>query len=146
MPECHRCPYNGTGSRKCLKCAGPSDSPNHHGVVHVSIDALEYLRPVAKHQSFESMETAWKLEFARKVMQLRDIERRVLFAKMENAKETVTSLARRLKVSRVTVHSILRVLQGAGFTFSAIGRHEHSHGRPCCQADGRFRLDNRRDG
>jgi hypothetical protein len=38
MPECHKCPYNGTGNPICLSCAGPPDT-NHRGRSHISIDA-----------------------------------------------------------------------------------------------------------
>lgn len=38
MPECHKCPHNGTGSPACLTCAGPPDT-NHRGRSHISIDA-----------------------------------------------------------------------------------------------------------
>lgn len=40
MPECHKCPHNGTGSPACLTCAGPPDT-NHRGRSHISIDAGE---------------------------------------------------------------------------------------------------------
>lgn len=38
MPDCHKCPYNGKGSARCLTCRGPADT-NHHGRNHISIDA-----------------------------------------------------------------------------------------------------------
>ena len=40
MPECHKCPHNGTGNPICLTCAGPPDT-NHRGRSHISIDAGE---------------------------------------------------------------------------------------------------------
>lgn len=38
MPECHKCPLNGTGSAECLMCMGPAES-NHKGRSHISMDA-----------------------------------------------------------------------------------------------------------
>ena len=41
--SCHACPLKGASGKpdkRCFICPGPSDEPNHHGEIHVSIDAM----------------------------------------------------------------------------------------------------------
>lgn len=55
MPECHKCPLNGTGSPECLECKGPPET-NHHGRVHVSLQSSEAVNIAASKKSFEKAE------------------------------------------------------------------------------------------
>jgi hypothetical protein len=139
MPECHKCPYNGTGSNECLKCAGPSEELNHHGSVHVSADVLEHgakaLRP--EPSPLDTPPEVWA--FAHRLLKMTSRQRDVYILHISHPELSLAEIGRRTGTKQWAVS---RALERARVALSAIGRHEHCHGRPHSQADRRRRIRN----
>lgn len=67
MPDCHKCPYNGHPTKRCLSCAGPSYKPSNHGKTTIPLDSVPESElpkhsaiPPAKHEtSFATFMRIW---------------------------------------------------------------------------------------
>jgi hypothetical protein len=114
MPECHRCPLDGSGSRECLKCAGPSETPMCHGRVHVQADVLEHgERPILPEPSPRATAPR-EWEWARRLLTMHRRKthgktRDILVLKIAHPEMTNTDIARLLNVTRQNVVKALRV-------------------------------------
>lgn len=105
MPDCHKCKWNGKGNKRCLKCKGPSMSPNHHGEIHIS---LEYLQNSQILNNRITKQRESKLaEFMRSWIHMNTKTRNLVSAIMANTTISQAAIARKLNVSRQAVHKNL---------------------------------------
>lgn len=106
MPECHNCPWNGKGSERCLKCAGPADA-NHHGRTYVSIDCVPDAELAVWPQTDPSPPDSRLAEFMRHWVRMRPGTRDILALLLANPHVRRAELARKLSISPQALHARL---------------------------------------
>lgn len=107
MPECHKCPKDGTGSPDCQRCRGPSDGPNNHGRNHVSLEQVEKFvaAPLPSPAESECFDAA--LHAIRALMALGLVEREIVFARMRGEQfNIITARLNMVLTKRITVQGV----------------------------------------
>ena len=107
MPECHNCPWDGTGSERCLKCAGPTDGPNHHGITYASLDCVPEAELVVWPEAEPTPPDSRLAEFMRHWVRMRPGTRDILALLLANPHARRAELARKLGISPQALHSRL---------------------------------------
>ena len=133
MPDCHKCPYDGKGSNKCIHCPGPSMTQNNHGLTRLSIDnkitnnaninnRLEYYISSLKDRKENKIEKKIEKlgEFFRFWLSLPYQNQRIVSIILSTPSITPAELAREYKCARSTMFSRLTVLAKKNAAFAEI--------------------------
>ena len=112
MPECHKCPWNMKGKKKCLTCGGPPKGSVNHGKTHISLEhAPEFetaLVPIEKPRIDRRFEAL--AQFMRAWFRLTIQDRNILSQLVIDSSQTESTLARRYRVSPQAIQQRLIAL------------------------------------
>jgi len=105
MPDCSSCRIT-PGPICWQKCKGPSDGPNNHGQIHVSVDEVSAFIPAPIPTEAPSDYDA-AIHFIRSLCGMRMIEREIVFSRIMGEEfPSITARLNSLLSKRITVQGV----------------------------------------